>query len=61
MLPNAGYVTGNGLRLRYVEWQATNAAGTALPLVCLHGIGGSADDWGSLVRALEGSLGAGLR
>lgn len=54
MLPTDGHVAGNGLRLRYVEWTSA-AVGTTSPLVCLHGIGGSAEDWGSLARALEGT------
>lgn len=47
----SGFVDGNGLRLRYREWGAESQAGTALPLVCLHGIGGSADDWDAVACA----------
>ncbi len=57
----SGIVAGNGLRLRYVEWGAASGAREwgagegEPPLVCLHGIGGSADDWGVVARALHGN------
>ncbi len=50
MKPREGYVEGNGLRLRYLEWCAAETSHEA-PLVCLHGIGGSAEDWNALVSA----------
>lgn len=48
-----GFVSGNGLRLRYREWSAeAPSARDALPLVCLHGIGGAANDWEAVAGAL---------
>ncbi|MCC6236300.1 MAG: alpha/beta hydrolase [Dehalococcoidia bacterium] len=54
MEPREGYVDGNGLRLRYLEWCPEQARTRAAPLVCLHGIGGSAEDWQGLAAALGG-------
>ncbi len=55
--PHEGYVDGNGLSLRYLDWYPEDAsadlAADLTPLVCLHGIGGSADDWSDLVAALR--------
>ena len=50
--PREGYVCGNGLRLRYLEWCPERVSADAPPLVCLHGIGGSAEDWDGLARSI---------
>jgi pimeloyl-ACP methyl ester carboxylesterase len=55
-LSTTGSVAGNGLRLRYHEWgsEASAHGQAAVPLVCLHGIGGDADDWDEVARAFAG-------
>jgi pimeloyl-ACP methyl ester carboxylesterase len=48
------FVLGSGLRLRYRAWLSEAKARTALPLVLLHGIGGTADDWDAVARGFAG-------
>lgn len=48
-IERGGSVAGSGLTLRYREWGSGGEH--AAPLVCLHGIGGIADDWDDLARA----------
>ncbi len=46
-----GSVAGNGLSLHYRAW-GDSGTPSALPLVLLHGIGGSADDWDAVACQL---------
>jgi len=49
--PRAGYIPGDGLRLRYYEWEANGSP--AAPVVLLHGITGSAFDWRAVAVELS--------
>ncbi len=53
MTIEGGYVTGSGLTLRYRAWGLDTPP--QLPLVCLHGIGGSADDWDAVACQFAGA------